>query len=311
MFVEHVWIESVTNDVAWRQYVKSIDILNEFIRTDAYKSIYDSLATQFDVSGASSFLERDARNLLFEIANSIYDAGASGRWESSFADELTARAREVGIDLQGSVKEFLTSGRVSNWKPFRDAIANNYVRNRDGSPLNDEQRRTMINELHQRDLLPIGPFSREQIDTLSNAFNSVTGGFEYIPSIMDQSPTFHFKLRMPGRVFEANGILIADDQVSWSFSILELFPKGFEMKARSVELDLGRQEDMFGRVLISDFSTAIEVLQIIHRNPSVGEIMKKCRAEKSLAPLHGGQVDRSAKDQNDLDRVISLLKPKS
>jgi hypothetical protein len=51
------------------------------------------------------------------------------------------------------------------------------------------------------------------------------------------TPEFEFVLRLPGELIETNGIILKISQTRWKFTSDQLFPDGYEMKARSIFID--------------------------------------------------------------------------
>ncbi len=91
------------------------------------------------------------------------------------------------------------------------------------------------------------------------------------------SPRFDFALQLPGEIIESNGTVLENGRTRWSFTGDEMFPDGYEMKARSLEIDREWQRKALGRVAIDDREKALEFLELVGDDATLREAVRKLR----------------------------------
>ena len=66
----------------------------------------------------------------------------------------------------------------------------------------------------------------------------------------------------------------------WKFAGERLFPNGYEMKARSIEIDRDGQKKILGRVVIDDETNAMEFMEIVGAEGPLLEAVRKLRRDR-------------------------------
>ena len=90
-------------------------------------------------------------------------------------------------------------------------------------------------------------------------------------------PEYEFAIFLPGELIETNGTRLKAGRTRWKFTGSELFPDGYEMKARSILIDRDGQKKILGRVVIDDETKAIEFIEAVGRSGPLLEAVRKLR----------------------------------
>src|SRR5262249_38314843 len=99
------------------------------------------------------------------------------------------------------------------------------------------------------------------------------------------SPKFACSIQLPGLLVESNGAGEGPDKTRWHFSADQSFPDGYEMKARSVEIDSERQKRILGRVMILEADKVQDYLEIVRDDPDLMQTVHKVCETGDTAPL--------------------------
>ena len=71
--------------------------------------------------------------------------------------------------------------------------------------------------------------------------------------------------------------ILGSSQTRWKFTGDQIFPDGYEMKARSLDLDREGQKKILGRVAIEDVAKALEYLDLIKDEDPMLTVVRKAR----------------------------------
>ena len=91
------------------------------------------------------------------------------------------------------------------------------------------------------------------------------------------APEYEFTVRLPGELVETNGTGNKGGRTRWKFDTGDLFPDGFEMKARSIVIDRDGQKKVLGRMVIDDETRAIEFMELAGGEGTLLEAVRKVR----------------------------------
>lgn len=109
---------------------------------------------------------------------------------------------------------------------------------------------------------------------------------------------FDVTLTLPGPVVETNGEVLAGNQVRWHFLGESAWPFGYAMTCRALEPQselqrdllkgepLARPEAMLDFVKVMALETPSRDAKVKTDLPTLADILKQCRTQKSLTPLH-------------------------
>jgi len=108
-------------------------------------------------------------------------------------------------------------------------------------------------------------------------------------------PHYEFALRLPGELVETNGTAKAG-QIRWRFTGEQLFPDGYEMKAKSIFIDREGQKRVLGRLVIDDESKAMGFMELVGEDGPLNEAVRKAHQTGDLNAL--GQVKTRSYQEN-------------
>jgi len=120
------------------------------------------------------------------------------------------------------------------------------------------------------------------------------------------NPRFDFALRLPGELVETNGAGFRNGRTLWSFTGEEIFPDGFEMKARSLEIDREAQRKVLGRVAIDDEEKALEFVELIGDDGTLLEAVRKLKEAGGRGAL-AEEKSRSSEQNQRARRLREML----
>jgi hypothetical protein len=98
-------------------------------------------------------------------------------------------------------------------------------------------------------------------------------------------------------LIETNGVGFRDGRTRWSFTGDQIFPDGFEMRARSLEIDRDAQRKALGRVTIDDEETALEFVELVGDDGALLEAVRKLRRTGDRGVFDAVKVQSSGQDQ--------------
>jgi hypothetical protein len=108
--------------------------------------------------------------------------------------------------------------------------------------------------------------SDKQLDKqVKRNFLRMTGLYFPFQFLFVGPPEFEFAIVLPGELIETNGIGTKAGRTRWKFTGAGLFPDGYEMRARSLQIDRDRQMKLLGRVAIDDELEALEFMEAVGR----------------------------------------------
>jgi hypothetical protein len=102
-------------------------------------------------------------------------------------------------------------------------------------------------------------------------------------------PQYEFTLRLPGELIETSGTILGTSQTRWKFTGDQMFPDGYEMKARSFNFDREGQKKALGRVAIEDAAKVLEFLELIKDEEPLRTAVRKVRDTGKPDALNEGK----------------------
>jgi hypothetical protein len=94
-------------------------------------------------------------------------------------------------------------------------------------------------------------------------------------------------------------------QTRWKFTGDELFPDGYEMKARSLVIDREGQKAALGRAAIDDTDTALKFLELIGDEEPLLAAVRKARATGKPGALK--EVEAGSSEQGQRARALRRM----
>lgn len=287
---DHRWSETVTNIVTLAGFLEARDALLDLALPWAVEHLEKEFGPDYDVSRLSAFLRTDVRHALEEACLILYDDAIARRrgqhaggttMDTAVVRRLAALSRRLGFDPLDAKGNLVTDQEVDRRiNGFVRDVLLKYVRHRDGKALDPADADALIARVAEA-AGSSGPDWR-----LNEAFDRQAGrlllrmmGLYDIPLafLFRGSPRYEFTLRLPGELIETNGTGLRGGRTRWRFTGDQMFPDGYEMRARSLEIDRDAQRKALGRVAIDDEETALEFLDLIGDDKALLEAVRKLK----------------------------------
>ncbi|AMV37240.1 hypothetical protein [Planctomyces sp. SH-PL62] len=317
LFVEHDWSEGITNNVTREGFEKARDAFIEIAGSmipDGFKRVY---GPDFEVSAAVEELKRRGLPLFRDLLDIWYDAAAIEDPKAAsevMTTQLIAALERAGIDLhdaQGSVVSSEEATRRVR-EHLNERIAATF-RHHDGSPPKPEEIEAILSSLSAPPYSPTwNSYVKDRKEELEARLLPLvvrmTGYYAYPPLLQPPGPRFAFAVRLPGEIVpaESNGRVESSGRVSWRFDVARLFPGGFTMTARSVEIVPEAQRRLLGRLAIPDAKAALAIRDLATEDPDVANLLRRA-AETGDARLLESTPETDASTATRLDRLKELL----
>ncbi len=135
----------------------------------------------------------------------------------------------------------------------------------------------------------------------------MTGLYNFpLAFLLRGSPRFDFALRLPGELTETNGTVFTNGRTRWKFTGDQMFPDGYEMKARSLEIDREGQKKVLGREVIDDEEKALKYLELVGNDGLLLEAVRKLKETGDRGALDDDKV-RSSEQMLRAKRLREML----
>jgi hypothetical protein len=297
--VEHRWREKITNIVTLAGFLKARDeLLDTFLPpyTEAVEKVFGN---EYDVSRAVAFLRTDVRRFLEQASLILYDAAVRGKvmderrqLDPAMCKNLSDAAERCGIDPKWLVDAFALPAndkeKTQAEKRMCGPLVVKYFRHRDGRMLTLAEADALVHavlvehryekELEQQmkrfeEALQKDEQLKKRAGRAFLQMVGLYGGFQFL--FAGGSPRYEFALALPGELVETNGTGTQAGRTRWKFTGDELYPSGYEMRARSVVIDRDAQKKTLGRVVIDDVARAQRFIEIVSQEGPLLEAVRK------------------------------------
>jgi hypothetical protein len=286
--VEHRWSETVTDIVTLPGYLEARDKLLDILLPMALRFIEEEFGPGYDLSGLSTFVRRDVRRALEEASLLLYDAGARRRLsrgeqtiDPELAGKLVALSRRLGFDpLDANGKLVADQEAIRRRDEFCRRVILDHVRHRDGSPVDRSEADAVIaRALADPKFFKTDPRQNERLKRFAGPLVVRMMGLHGFPLglLFRWRPRFDFALQLPGELVESNGTVFRNGRTRWKFAAEEIFPDGYEMKARSLVIDRDGQKKALGRVAIDDEEEALEFVELVGNDAQLLAAVRKLK----------------------------------
>jgi hypothetical protein len=318
--VEHRWSEKITNIVTLPGFLKARDEGLDLVLTWTIESIEKEFGGAYDVSRLATYIRTDVRRFLEDGLLILYDAAVRHRIlrdDGTMDPELTGRLAELvkrfGFEpLVRDPKKGVEglAPEIDRW--FLEAcrrMVRKQVRHRDGTALTEAEADALIKRA-EKSPTAWKPDERQEKQFQHGtglALLRMTGLYDPLAFLfMGGPPQYEFALRFPGELIETNGTILGAGQTRWKFSADQMFPDGYEMKARSLAIDREGQKRVLGRVAIGDVEKALEFLDLIGDDESLLDAVRKVRETGDRSGLKD-EKSRSSEQNQCARRLRELL----
>ncbi len=315
--VEHRWSERVTDIVTLPGFLEARDKMLDILLPLGLRLLGEEFGPDYDLSGLSEFVRKDVRRALEEAAVLIYDAGVRRRLrrgdtiDPELSDRLVALSRRIGLDPLDAKGKMLANQELDRRieESFSRMILR-HVRHRDGSALERSEWDALFARWQKKPRL-MKPDERqeERLERFVGPLVPRLTGLYGVPLVLlfpPANPRFEFALRLPGELVETNGAGFRGGRTRWSFTGDAVFPDGYEMRARSLEIDREAQRKALGRVVMDDAETALAFVDLIGDDPALLEAVRKLRATGDRGAL-ADEKTRSSEQNRRAGRLREML----
>ena len=297
LFVEHRWAETLTNGVTREGFEKARDAFVDLavpMLADGVRRVYSE---EFDVALAVEELQRRGRPLLRDVLDAWYDALAAGDDPKASSKLLTsglaAAVERAGVGLRDAKGAVVSDEECQ--RRVRQHLAERIVatfRRKDGGPPGPEQ----VDAILAGSATPsyaaawsayTSERRAEYEAKLAPLMVKMTGYYAFPPLLQPPGPRFAFAVRLPGRVVaaETNGVVEPSGRVVWRFDSGRLFPSGYTMTVRSIDVDAAAQRRLVGRATVADVPTALAVRDLVADEPELLGLLRRACREGDLGLL--------------------------
>jgi hypothetical protein len=296
--VEHRWQEKITNIVTLPGFLKARDELLDLFLPVYVEAIERIFGKDYNVSPLVNYLRADGRRFLENVFTIFWDAvardrvmGEDGKLDGALTRNLLGEAERAGLDTNLLVGMFKRptdeqeSKRMLN--AFLGRMVVRYFRHNDGSAVTATEADELIQAIWNNHRYEIAIQDEEkrieerlqrdkQLDKrFKRAVLSMVGLYSF--RFLFSAPEYEFTIRVPGELVETNGTRIKADRTRWKFTSDQLFPNGYQMKARSIEIDRDGQKKILGRVVIDDETKGMEFMELVGGEGPLLEAVRKLR----------------------------------
>jgi hypothetical protein len=298
--VEHVWREKITNIVTLTGFVKARDELLDMCLPPYIEAIEKVFGKEYDVSRLVAYLRSDFRRFLENASVLLYDAAVRGSvynqqnsLDETLFEELFQSADRCGLDPKLLTEIFSTppneQKQTRAMKLWCGSLVARYFRHRDGRTLTSAEAEALVPVVFLDDRYDkaIEAVTKSLSDRFGKdeklqkrvgiAFLHMTGLYNGLQFLFVGQPQYEFAIELPGELIETNGQGTQSGRTRWKFTASEMFPSGYEMKARSIAIDREGQKKVLGRVVIDDEATLKSFLEDVGREGPLIEAVRRLR----------------------------------
>jgi hypothetical protein len=296
--VEHRWREKITNIVTPAGFLKAYDELLDVFLPPYTEAIEKVFGNEYDVSRAVTFLRTDVRRFLEQASHILYDAAVRGKLmderrqlDPAMCKNLFDAAERCGIDPKWLVDAFALPAndkeKTQAEKRLFGSLFVKYFRHRDGRMLTLAEadalaQAVLVEHRYDKALEEQGKPLEETLQKdeqlkkrAGRAFLQIVGLYSGFQFLFTGGPRYEFAMALPGELVETNGLGTQGGRTRWKFTSDELYPSGYEMRARSVVIDRDAQRKTLGRVVIEDVATARQFIAIVGQDGPLLEAVRK------------------------------------
>lgn len=313
LVVAHRWSETITNIVTRDDFRKARDQFLDLGLPMFRRAAEEVLGREYDVRALADELLRQARPLLDEVLDVYYDLASDPKaGPDAFQPRFIAALRRAGIEFPEGAENAADSVMID--RVVRDhlrALILRDVKRRDGQPMTEADVLKILNDhsspAFQEDWGKYFKDHEDEIDAkLAPLVIRMTGLYNYPPIFSGPGPQFVFGLRLPGWIMETNGTSDKLGHIVWNFQGEDLFPRGFEMKAESLDVDREAQIKLFDRVVIDDANSARTLRDLAAKDDGLADLLRRAAQTGDLAILRDAQMRNEFRQAN-LDALRELL----
>ena len=324
LVTEYLWSETLTDRVPLDEFREARTELFRLL-SDFYEYIFSKgMSDEYEVSRLVRWLRTDGHDWFNAATDVLYESGIplGPDEEETFKKELFRISVRHGLCPPGHLAaEFQTEDGDFDVERALPLVMQHHVRRRDGKPLTPDEMsavfKVLLLEFDEKKPLearlekvrleavqrfPGGPeaLNKQQAELLTRMFGIQGAGYTALEM-------FYCVLSVPGEIVETSGELQSDSSVRWEFSAIKAWPRGYEMRCRSL---LDRTPEIRKSVQCTpqlNRSQMLKIIDLVSEDDELRELLIECRTSESLEPLR----KLAERDGNDsfAKEVLDIVEP--
>ena len=349
LFGVDTWNETLAETLTLPDYADAVDEMLCGLLPAANAALDDVLGREYDLAALHDYLDKDLRKVLRHLYLWCYENGP-GINADGLSGEPVRALRQIlaGADFKLPVAEggaAVDQDQFSTaWEPFvRDRIRKLVRLKGSESPLTEEQVKALVDRLGLFNDSKSSPgtqpspqqeskeleafrlafsryFDRNNKMPLEQAFprwEARIGGAHQINPLMPTalhevagSRHYSYSFTAGGPILETNGQRVADDQVQWEFTDLDIWPRGYAMQLTAVRWNREAEKKLFGKVVLHDIDTVLHLRDLIADHDEVYEALAQAIEQGDLHPIKALSESKEPVDREAAKTILDLM-PKS
>ncbi len=324
LVTEYLWSEKLTDRVPLDEFREARTELFRLL-SDFYEYIFSrGMSDEYEVSRLIRWLRTDGHDWFNAATGVLYESGIplGNAEEEAFKKELFRISVRHGLCPPGrDAREFQTEDGDFDVERAMPLVMQHHLRRRDGKPLTPDEMSAVfkvlllefdekkplearLEKVHQEAVqrFPGGAeaLQKKRAELLIRMFGIQGAGYTALE-------TFDCVLSVPGNVVETSGELQSDSSVRWKFSAIKAWPRGYEMRCRSL---LDRTPEITKSAQSTpqlNRSQMLKIIELVSEDDELRESLLECRISESLGPL-----DKLAERDGDdslAKEVLDIISP--
>lgn len=342
------WSETLTEVITLSDYVDAVDDMLRKTVPAVNAALDDVLGQEYEMAALRQYLDEDLRSTVRRLYLWCYDNGPGINAEGlSGAPVRELKSILSGAHFLLPLTdgaETVDQDRLSAaWEPFFRERLRTLLRVKPSKQeLNDEQATALMRrfglfndakpatasqpaeQLETKDLEALRLAFLRHFERLNKMpydqsvlqWESRIGGAHRINPLMhvslhEQTGSRHFSYSFAagGPILETNGPRVAEDQVRWEFTDLDIWPRGYPMQVTAVRWNREAEKRLFGKVVLRDLDTVLHLRDLIADHDEIYDALAQAIEQGDLHPIK--VLSESKEPANrEAAKTILGLKPK-
>lgn len=319
------WTETLTETVSLPDYVEAVDeMLNETLPA-VKTALDEVLGREYDLTALQDYLDKDLRKTVRRLYLWCYQHGpgidADGLCGFPVRElRLILVGAGFTLPVTNETEPAVDPNRLAEaWEPFLRERLRKLVRMKEpATPLTDEQVRDLMDRFglftESRDPGATAPATRpgardqeamrlaflrhfERLNKIpyeqaSARWEARIGGAHRINPLtqtsmheLTGSRHYAYSFAAGGPILETNGRRVAEDQVRWEFTDLDIWPHGYAMQVTALRWNRQAEKRLFGRIVMRDLDTVLHLRDLIADHDPVYNALAQAIEQGDLHPI--------------------------
>ncbi|HOW70218.1 MAG TPA: hypothetical protein PKY77_06400 [Phycisphaerae bacterium] len=318
------WNETLTETISLPDYVEAVDEMLGQMFPAIGATLAELLGDEYDLTALHGYLGGDLRKAIRHLHLWCYENGpgiAADGLSGAPVDELRQILAGAGLKLPmtGDGASVDQERLSAAWEPFvRERIRRLVRFKASGSALSEGQIQALMDRfgLFSENKTPAAthPAGPPQSDGQAAIWHAFLGHFERLSKVsydqararweariggahrvnpliqgslheLSGSRHYAFTFVAGGPILETDGQRVAEDQVQWHFTDLDIWPHGYAMQVTAVRWNREAEKKLFGRIVLGDLDTVLHLRDLIADHDDVYDALAQAIEQGSLRPI--------------------------